>query len=58
MCPVEMAIRADTICHLASAAAIVKRPIQWNPQTEEIINDAEATKLLSRPFRKEWAVWL
>ncbi|MCF7675274.1 MAG: Gfo/Idh/MocA family oxidoreductase [Akkermansiaceae bacterium] len=58
MCPVEMAIRADTICHLASAAAILKRPIQWNPQTEEITNDPAATKMLSRPFRKEWAVWL
>lgn len=58
MCPVEMAIRADTICHLASAAAILKRPIQWNPQSEEITQDAEATKMLSRSFRKEWAVWL
>jgi hypothetical protein len=36
MCPMEMAIRADTICHLSNAAAILKRPIQWNPQTEEI----------------------
>jgi hypothetical protein len=57
MCPVEMAIRADTICHLANAAAIVKRPITWDPVKEEIIGDAETTKMLSRPFRAKWKVW-
>ena len=57
MCPVEMAIRTDTICHLANAAAIVKRPITWDPVKEEIIGDAEASKMLSRPFRAKWKVW-
>ncbi len=57
LCPVEMAIRTDTICHLANAAAILKRPINWDPEREEIIGDQEATKMLSRPFREEWKVW-
>ena len=57
LCPVEMAIRTDTISHLANAAAILKRPIIWNPQSEEIIGDAAAAKMLTRPFRAQWKVW-
>jgi predicted dehydrogenase len=57
LCPVEMAIRADTIAHLANAAAITGRPIKWDPEKEEIIGDPEATKMLSRPSREKWRVW-
>jgi hypothetical protein len=57
LCPVEMAIRTDTISHLANAAAILKRPITWDPGKEEIIGDAAATKMLSRPFRSKWKIW-
>lgn len=57
MCPVEMAIRADTICHLAIAAVKTGRVINWDPAKEEITGDAEASKLLSRPFREKWKVW-
>jgi len=56
-CPVEMAIRVDTIAHLANAAAILKRPIHWDPAKEEILGDAEATAMLSRPYRDKWKIW-
>ena len=35
MCPVEMAIRCDAICQLATIAAITGRAIQWDPETGE-----------------------
>ena len=57
MCPVEMAIRTDTISHLANAAAILKRPLTWDPAKEEIVGDAEASKMLTRPFRDKWKIW-
>lgn len=57
MCPLEMAIRTDTICHLANAAAILKRPIRWSPAKEEILGDEEAAKMLTRPVRDKWKVW-
>lgn len=57
ICPVEMAIRCDTICHLADAAARTGRVIQWDPAKEEIVGDPEAAKLLSRPYRENWKVW-
>ena len=57
ICPVEMGIRCDTICHLADIAARTGRTIDWNPEKEEIVNDADAAKMLSRPFRDKWKVW-
>jgi hypothetical protein len=57
MCPVEMAIRADTICHLAIAAVKTGRVIQWDPKREEIVGDPTASRLLTRPYRSKWRVW-
>ena len=57
ICPVEMAIRCDTVCHLANAAVRTGRAINWDPKQEQIVGDTEAAKLLTRPFRPEWKVW-
>jgi len=57
MCPVEMAIRCDAICQLATIAAITGREIQWDPKQEKIVSDAEAEKMLIRPYREKWKVW-
>lgn len=50
----ESAIRSDTISHLSDVCIRLKRPIIWDPQREQIVNDAEATKLLNRPLREPW----
>jgi len=57
VCPVEMGIRCDTICHLVDAAAQTGRTIAWDPKTEQIVGDEEAAKMLTRPYRKKWKVW-
>ncbi len=57
ICPVEMAIRCDTICHLSDIAARTGRVINWNPEKEEIVGDDDAAKRLKRPFREKWKVW-
>jgi hypothetical protein len=57
ICPVEMGIRCDTICHLANVAVRTGRAIDWNPEKEEIVGDPEAAKMLSRPSREKWRVW-
>jgi hypothetical protein len=57
ICPVEMAIRCDAVCQLATIAALTGRMIQWDPEKEEIVNDPEAAKILVRPYRKKWKVW-
>ena len=57
ICPVEMAIRCDAICQLATIAALTGRAIQWDPEQEKIVNDPEAAKMLVRPYREKWKVW-
>ncbi|MBT3199669.1 MAG: Gfo/Idh/MocA family oxidoreductase [Phycisphaerales bacterium] len=57
ICPVEMGIRTDTICHMTNVAALTGRVIKWDPKKEQIIGDAEAAKMITRPHRKEWKVW-
>ena len=57
MCPVEMAIRCDTICHLTNAAALTGKAVDWDPKAEKITNNPEAQKMLSLPYREKWKVW-
>jgi hypothetical protein len=57
ICPVEMGIRCDTICHLSDIAARTGRAIQWSPEKEMIVGDQDAARMLARPFRKKWKVW-
>jgi hypothetical protein len=57
ICPVEMAIRCDTICQLANIAAQTGRVIQWDPEKEMIVGDAKASQMLTRPYRDQWKVW-
>ena len=52
--PLESAIRSDTISHLSDLCIRLGHPIQWDPQKEQVVNDAEATKLLDRPVRGPW----
>ena len=53
---VEIGHRTATVCNIGNIAYELKRPLQWNPQKEEFINDDEANKLRSREMRKEWVV--
>jgi predicted dehydrogenase len=55
--PVEAGHRTASLCHLANIAMRLRRPIRWNPHTEEIVDDAEASRMLSRPARAPWNVW-
>jgi predicted dehydrogenase len=57
ICPVEMGIRCDTICHLSNIAARTGRVIEWNPEKEQIVGDPQAAKMLTRPSREKWRVW-
>ena len=40
--------------HLGLISMLVKRKIRWDVQTERILDDAEASQLLTRPFRPPW----
>ena len=57
VCPVEMAIRCDTIAHMVDVAAQTGRVINWDPKAERIVDDEEAAKMLTRPYRDKWKIW-
>jgi predicted dehydrogenase len=54
--PIESAIRSDTISHMSNIAIRLGRPVRWDPRSERIIDDAEATKMLDRPMRRPWTM--
>lgn len=49
--PVEIGHRSCTACSLGNIAFELNRAIQWNPEKESFIQDAEAHKHLHREYR-------
>jgi hypothetical protein len=43
-----------TACHLANISLRTGRKIVWDAQREEIVGDAEASRMLVRPYRAPW----
>ena len=54
--PIEVAHRAITIAHLGNIAMQLGRKIRWDPKTEQILDDAEASRKLCRTMRAPWHV--
>jgi len=46
--------RTTTACHLANIAARVGRVIRWNDTSQDIVDDADASKLLTKTYRPPW----
>jgi hypothetical protein len=54
--PVEVAHRSITVAHLGNIAMMLGRAIRWDANKEEILDDEEASRLLSRPKREPWRI--
>jgi len=54
VCPIESAVRSDTICHQDDIAIRLGRKLTWEPEREEFINDEQANRMLTRPMRSPW----
>jgi predicted dehydrogenase len=52
--PVEIAHRSQTPGHLGYIASVVGRKLKWDAAKQEIVGDAEASKLLALPMRAPW----
>jgi hypothetical protein len=46
--------RSKSLCLVANIAMLLKRKIRWDPDTEKIINDNQAARMLGRPMRAPW----
>jgi len=56
--PIDAAHRTATAIHLGNISTQLGRTIRFNPENETILDDQEATSMLSRKYRKEghWSV--
>ena len=52
--PCETAHRSASPGHLGQIAMLLGRKIHFNPDTEKIIGDETASKMLSRSYRSPW----
>lgn len=57
ICPVEVGHRSNTVCVLHHISMkLGGRPLKWDPKSEQIIGDKEASAMLSIPFREPWSI--
>jgi len=52
--PIEVAQRSISIGHLGIIAMRLGRKVRWDPAKELFIDDAEASRMLSRAMRSPW----
>src|SRR5690606_6600963 len=51
---VESGHVVSTHCHLANLSLRLGRRLEWDPDSEQILNDNEANNMLVRPYRAPW----
>ena len=54
LAPSEVAHRSATPGHLGQIAMLLGRKLRFNPETEEIIGDATASRMLGNAMRSPW----
>ncbi len=53
--PAEIGHRSITTGHLGNIAMKLGVDLEWDPENEQIVNNEEANKMLSRPMSEPWA---
>ena len=56
ICDVEIGHRSATVCHLGNISIRLKKAVEWNPETQEFVNDKEANAMLSYNYREPWSM--
>ncbi|MBN2019322.1 MAG: Gfo/Idh/MocA family oxidoreductase [Sedimentisphaerales bacterium] len=56
--PAETAHRSISVGLLGEIAMLTERKLRWDPEKEVFINDDEANRLLSRPMRSPWHLYI
>ena len=54
ICPIDAAVRVDTLCHLSNIATVLERRLRWDLEEERFENDAAASRFLVRSMRSPW----
>ena len=51
---VEEGHRSAVMCHLGNISTRLGRSLRWDAAMEQVVGDAEANRMLTRPFRAPW----
>jgi len=54
--PIEIGHRSITVAHLGNIAMLLGRNIRWDPDSEEILDDPAASRMLTRSMRAPWTL--
>ncbi len=54
--PIEVACRSISVGLLGEIAMLTGRKIKWDPKTERILDDPQASALLGRAYREPWVL--
>ena len=54
ICPIETAVRADTLCQISNIATRVERKLIWDCRSQRFANDQRANRFLARSMRSPW----
>jgi hypothetical protein len=54
ICPIDFAVRTDTICHLTDICTRLGRKLRWDPEKEDFVDDPQASRMLRRAMRSPW----
>jgi predicted dehydrogenase len=54
ICDVEIGHRSVTVCHLGNISMRIGRRLHWDPAGERFVDDDEANRWLSKPYRAPW----
>ena len=54
--PIDDAVYSDIVSHLADIAIRLKRRVKWDPAQEQVVDDDEATRMLTRSLRDPWRI--
>ncbi len=56
ICPIDVSVQADIICHISDIAIRLEQKIKWDPKTERFVSNEPANRRLSRPMRSPWTL--
>jgi len=55
-CNVAYHHKVNLVCHLGNIALRVNRKIRWDDEAETLVGDAEAARMMTRDYRKPYAL--
>jgi predicted dehydrogenase len=54
ICPIDVAVQADTLCQISDIAIRTEQKLRWDPAKEQFVNNDAANRRLVRAMRSPW----